>query len=285
MIRDILELDHFIVLIESTNKDEKEIATCRLEEETIGISFYGSGNVDLEITYGNRTKNMQNRKGIAFSFFGNNKVEFSHKISHSEPLQNISIFSTIENIQKRTQYEKDLYYNHLEALTNSKECFEMGPVLHMTPEMHTSVKRIFNTTYKGPARLLYLKSQVTELLSHYFALIHADDRPILKHSEKEKIQKAQEIISDNIDAPPSINELSTLIGLNSSKLQKNFKQLFGVPVFKYIQHERLSKAHRLLSQKEMTVQEVAWYVGYESLSSFSNAFLKEFGCRPSQILK
>ena len=86
-----------------------------------------------------------------------------------------------------------------------------------------------------------------------------------------------------MDSPPSLSELSRQIGLNSFKLKKHFKELFGVPVFKYLQNERLNRANELLRREDLTVQEVAWDVGYDSLSSFSNAFTKKFGYRPSEV--
>ena len=39
----------------------------------------------------------------------------------------------------------------------------------------------------------------------------------------------------------------------------------------------------MIKGQNATVQEAAWHVGYDSLSSFSNAFAKKFGYRPSQI--
>ena len=78
-------------------------------------------------------------------------------------------------------------------------------------------------------------------------------------------------------------ELSRQIGLNTYALKKDFKALFGVPVFKYLQNERMTTAHDLIRTNKATVQEAAWQVGYDSLSSFSNAFTKKFGFRPSDI--
>ena len=105
----------------------------------------------------------------------------------------------------------------------------------------------------------------------------------MRKTEREKLYEAKEILSNNLDTPPSLNELSKIIGLNTFKLKKDFKELFGVPVFKYLQNERMNKAHDLIRTNEATVQEAAWHVGYDSLSSFSNAFTKKFGFRPSEI--
>ena len=101
--------------------------------------------------------------------------------------------------------------------------------------------------------------------------------------ERDKLILAQEILTNNLETPPSLTELSKEIGMNTFKLKKNFKEFFGVPVFKYLQNERLTLAHKMIRNQEATVQEASWHVGYDSLSSFSNAFEKKFGYRPSQI--
>lgn len=156
----------------------------------------------------------------------------------------------------------------------------------MKPEMQQVVEKVFTIQYTGTTRMMFLKSQILELLTHFIALVsetEANHTEGIKEQDREKLYQAKEILSNNMNAPPSLSELSKLIGLNSYKLKKNFKELFGVPVFKYLQNERLDKAHHLLSSSDMSIQEAAWFVGYESLSSFSSAFLKKFGFRPSEI--
>ena len=130
---------------------------------------------------------------------------------------------------------------------------------------------------------MFFRSQITALLSHFFWQLSTLKDEGIKKDEREKLYEAKEILSNNLDTPPSLNELSKIIGLNTFKLKKDFKELFGVPVFKYLQNERMNKAHDLIRRNEATVQEAAWHVGYDSLSSFSNAFTKKFGFRPSEI--
>ena len=283
MITDIVELNNSIVLIETSDAKETEIEKCKLDDDVIGISFYASGKVLIDVFYGNEKKTLPNKKGIATSFYGNKNVRFVHNISGEEPLRSVSIFSAVKNIREQTQQEAELYSKYLAPLLSSTSDFIAGQTVNMTPEMLTAVHKIFNTNYQDATRLLFLKSQITELLAHYFALISAKKKVTLSEVDSQKINLAKDIITRNMDKPPSISELSRLIGLNSNKLKKNFKQVFGVPIFKYIQNERLQKAHQLLSKGEMTVQETAWHVGYESLSSFSNAFFKKYGYRPSEI--
>ncbi len=283
MTTDILEINDFVVLIEQSNCAETSFERCDLDEQVIGISFYGSGDVELSISFGKKTKTVTNSSGMATSFYGNKHVAFMHKISPEKPLQSVSIFSTLNNINKLPKQEKDVYIKHLNSLLHPSDDYVLGPYFNMTPEMQIAVSKIFKTEYKGALRKMFLQSQIIELLAHFFAHISEKKVETIKGSEKEKLYYAKTILSENMATPPSFNELSKMIGLNSNKLKKNFKELFGVPVFKYLQNERLNKAHELLRSSEMNIQEVSWFVGYESVSSFSNAFLRKFGYRPSKV--
>lgn len=285
MTSDIIELNNFIVLIEQSNAEKTIVERCELDGDIIGFTFYGSGNVELEISSQTKKKTITNTTGIAISFFGNNKVEFAHKISPNKPLQSITVFIKLKNICKLSAYETAIFTDHLNELVNPQSDFVEGPSFYMTPDMRIAVDKILNTNYKESIRLMFLKSQVSELLAHFFALLTNPKTEVVNQDDREKIFYAKEIISNNIVTPPSLSELSKQIGLNSHKLKKDFKELFGVPVFKYLQNERLIKAHELLSTTEKSIQETAWFVGYESLGSFSNAFFKKFGFRPSEVKK
>lgn len=282
MTTDIIEINNFIVLIEQSNAQKTIIQKCEIDGDAVGFAFYGSGNVELEIKYENKTKIITNTTGIAISFFGNSKVAFSHKIEPNKPLQSISVFAKLKSLNTLPQVEQEIFNEHLHQLLNPKANFVEGPTFYMTPDMQNAVHKILTNQYKGNTRIMFLKSQINELLSHFFAFL-ANDKNEHKNLDRDKLFQAKEIITNNISQPPSLNELGKLIGLNNNKLKKNFKELFGIPVFKFLQEERLNKAYELLSDNDKNVQEVAWFVGYESLSSFSNAFYKKFGTRPNEI--
>lgn len=283
MTTDIIELNDFIVLIEQSNTTKTIIQKCEIDGDAVGFAFYGSGNVELEIKHNDQTKYLTNTTGLAICFFGNQKVAFSHKIEPDKPLQSISIFTKPKKLNALPQAEKEIFESYLPELLNPKEHFVKGPSFYMTLDMQMAVQKIFNTSYTGNTRLLFLKSQINELLAHFFALLATEKKAVFSEKDKSKLFEAKEIVTNNYSKPPSITQLSKMVGLNSHKLKKNFKELFGIPVFKYIQEERLQKAYDLLRNSEKTVQEAAWEVGYESLSSFSNAFYKKFGTRPNEV--
>lgn len=283
MTRDIIDINDFIILVEEAKVNEATIDSCTFEEPLIAVAFYGSGNVDLRVRFGDKQKDFNHTKGLALSFYADQKVEFIHTVSSSKPLECLVIATSIRALDKLPNQEGELFGEMLEQLVNPSDHYVEGPSFIMTPEMQTIVDSLFNIQYQGKTKMMFFRSQITTLLSHFFGQLASLQTDNLKIQERKKLNQAKEILLQNIDNPPSLNEISKQIGLNTFKLKKDFKAYFGVPVFKYLQNERLTLAHKLIRNQDATVQEAAWHVGYDSLSSFSNAFQKKFGYRPSQI--
>lgn len=283
MTRDIIDINDFTILVEEAKTDKPTIDSCSFDEPVIAVAFYGSGDVLLKMKFGSEELEMKHTKGLALSFYADEHVLCEHHVSASKPLECIVIATATRNLSKLPNQEGELFGEMLDRLVNPSGHFEKGPTFFMTPEMQSIVDQVFRNNYTGKTKMMFFRSQMTTLLSHYFGQLSNMKEEIVKSSEREKLYEAKEILSSNLDSPPSLNELSRQIGLNSFKLKKNFKELFGVPVFKYLQNERLSKAYELIRNQEASVQEAAWHVGYDSLSSFSNAFSKKFGFRPSQV--
>ncbi|WP_299242722.1 AraC family transcriptional regulator [uncultured Aquimarina sp.] len=270
-------------MVEEAKATSVEVDACRFEEPLIAVAFYGSGNVDLAVNYNGKSKKFQHTKGLALSFYADDKVEFEHTISSDKDLQCIVIATALQNIDKLPNQEGEIFRDLLQELVNPKDNYVEGPSFFMTPEMERIVDAIFANQYSGKTKMMFFRSQITALLSHFFgrlALMHNEDS---KTEYREKLNEVKDILISNLENPPSLTEISQQIGFNTTKLKKEFKAVFGVPVFKYLHNERLSTAHKLISEQQTTVQEAAWQVGYDSLSSFSNAFAKKFGYRPSQI--
>ncbi len=286
MTRDFIQINDFLVLLEYADSKEETIDSCGFDEDVIAFAFYGAGNVDLKVKYGAHQKSYNNTKGLAMSFFANENVKFIHTVSKHKKLSCVVILYSLKNLKELPDSEREVYSQYVNELINPNSDYVEGPTFFMDHNMQNAVDKIFANTYEGPARFLFLRSQVTELLSHFFAKVSGsakDNTKTIKNTDREKLYEAREILTKNMETPPSIAELSRMIGLNDFKLKKSFKELFGFPVYKYLQNERLIKAHDLLSSKEVTIQEAAWSVGYESLSSFSNAFIKKYGFRPSEV--
>jgi len=283
MTRDFININDFTILVEEASTNGITVDACYFDEPVVAVAFYGSGNVDLKVKYGTQTKFFNYTKGLALSFYADSEVEFEHTVSASKPLRCVLIATALRNLENLPNQEGEIFSSLLNELVNPSDHYVEGPHFYMTPEMDRIVDSVFNMKYHGKTKMMFFRSQMTTLLSHFFGQLALMETEKINTTERDKLYMAKEILLNNLDNPPSLSDLSRQIGLNSYNLKKNFKELFGVPVFKYLQNERLKTAHELIRNQEATVQEAAWHVGYDSLSSFSNAFEKKFGYRPSQI--
>ncbi len=283
MTRDIIDINDFTILVEEANADQPSVDSCLFDEPVIAIACYGSGDVNLSVHYGEKKKTFNRTKGLALSFYADEKVEFVHTVSASKPLKCIVIATAVSHLNKLPNQEGDLFGEMLHHLVNPADHYVEGPNFFMTPEMQSVIDQVFHMKYDGKTKMMFFRSQMTTLLAHFFGQLSEMSEETIPADERVSLQRAKEILMENLESPPSLSELSKQIGLNTFKLKKNFKELFGVPVFKYLQNERLNKANDLIRNQKMTIQEAAWHVGYDSLSSFSNAFAKKFGFRPSEI--
>lgn len=149
------------------------------------------------------------------------------------------------------------------------------------------INEIINCSYKNELRDLFLLSKSIELLVLQAELYEyqASNNYIKSKADKQKLIEAKELITTKIDNPPTIIELSELVGINEYKLKKGFKELFGTTIFGYTHSLRMSLAKKLLLGTEKTAQEIAYEAGYSSPQHFSKAFKNTFGVSPNSIRK
>lgn len=147
------------------------------------------------------------------------------------------------------------------------------------------INEIINCNYKDELKDLFLLSKSIELL-----VLQAEsygeqtsNQFIKTSTDRQKLIEAKELLTNRIDNPPTIVELSKLVNLNEYKLKKGFKELFGTTVFGYIHSIRMSMAKRLLLGTDKTAKEIAYETGYSSPQHFSNAFKKKFGVSPKSV--
>ena len=70
--------------------------------------------------------------------------------------------------------------------------------------------------------------------------------------------------------------------MSVSHLQKLFKQVYGVPVYRYIKEYRLEQAAVELVRSRKPITEIAQHAGYDNASKFSESFKKRYGKTPSR---
>ena len=78
-----------------------------------------------------------------------------------------------------------------------------------------------------------------------------------------------------------VPELAREVGISQAALYMHFKRITRTTPIQFQKDLRLLEAKRLLLQEGDSISEVAFEVGYESLSQFSREYSRKFGTSPS----
>lgn len=160
--------------------------------------------------------------------------------------------------------------------------------LPLDADMHQCIYRITHYENDDRTKNLFLYSQIMNLLllqQHSYIRANTPQLMYVKNEyDKERIVFARDYLLTHMDAPPSLIQLAAIAGINEFKLKHGFKELFNQSVFAYLANIRLEMARRALQQKQKSVTQIAFELGYASLQHFSAAFKKKYGVSPGKFI-
>lgn len=105
--------------------------------------------------------------------------------------------------------------------------------------------------------------------------------PTRQEEERRFIEKlTMEIDKSMSDPELSVETLAADMGMSRSVLFRRVKAAIGQSPIEMIRHQRLQRARHLLESGTMTVQEVAYEVGFSSSGYFARCYKEEFGTSP-----
>ena len=139
----------------------------------------------------------------------------------------------------------------------------------------------------GMIRTLMLEGHLNlilglQLLEHE-SFIHNVSLPTtLSQKEIEKIEKACQIIKQNISEKINVPDLASQVMLSTTKLQKGIQLLHNKTVNQYIKEVKLLHACHFLKDTNYSVSEIVYRVGFNSRSYFSRIFAERFGMLPTK---
>lgn len=174
----------------------------------------------------------------------------------------------------------------LRALMNCiqrKQNFLSSPyAMKVSGRIAEVIHAIQNCPFKGFTRYVFIESKLMELFVLQMEQLNTAQPGKWSRVDVEKLFAVKEFIETSYLEPLTLKELTVQFGLNEFKLKKGYKELFKTTVFGHVHYLRMQKAKSLLAEREMNVSEVAFYIGYENVSSFSTGFKKRFGYRPRE---
>jgi AraC family transcriptional regulator of arabinose operon len=139
------------------------------------------------------------------------------------------------------------------------------------------------------ARLMWRQDATDELLAMVALeeiLIRAHRQAIQPRVRRDpRIEHAVEFAAKHLAEPLGLNELAAAVSLSPSRFGHIFQSEMGISPCAFLERQRLGRALQMLEVSNVSVQEIATKVGFESPFYFSNRFRRAFGMSPSEYRK
>ena len=98
----------------------------------------------------------------------------------------------------------------------------------------------------------------------------------------QRINKVVAYINNHLDETLDLKTLANEVALSDFHFHRIFKALKGEAIGAYITRLRLEATARLLRYTALTIEEIAFNIGYETPASLSKAFKKQYGISPTE---
>jgi len=128
--------------------------------------------------------------------------------------------------------------------------------------------------YAGAVRLLELFGKHLSTVANQITLRDAQAEPPM-------IRRAKAYIAGHQDDPVSLDELARVMHVSTFHFCKVFKKTTGLTFTDYLGRVRVEKAKTLLLNPHLRVSEIAYSVGFQSLTHFNRVFRELTGQSPT----
>jgi AraC-like DNA-binding protein len=103
-----------------------------------------------------------------------------------------------------------------------------------------------------------------------------------ENAEPPMITRAKEFISKNQGEALSLGQVARAVNTSTFYFCKMFKRITGLNFTDYVSRTRIEKAKNLLLNPNLRVSEIAFEVGFQSLTHFNRVFKKIVGESPTE---
>lgn len=147
--------------------------------------------------------------------------------------------------------------------------------LRRVEEAYFQTRVIKPAQYESVLRLLTIFAQHLSLVSNQLMIARA-------HAEAPAITRAKQFIREHQADDLSLGEVARAVNTSTFYFCKLFKKTTGLNFTEYLARVRIEKARNLLLNPNLRISEVAFEVGFQSLTHFNRVFRRIAGESPTR---
>jgi len=127
-----------------------------------------------------------------------------------------------------------------------------------------------------------LTSRQTDAMIHYAGLIDFHSRRSLGEGAT-RLAGLWRLVDGDLARPWTLDNLAREAGMSPEQLRQRCLAETGLSPMRKVASLRLERGSTLLTRRSLTVEAIAWAVGYTSAFAFSTAFRRAFSVSPSEF--
>lgn len=156
--------------------------------------------------------------------------------------------------------------------------------IRMTPRIQSLAEEMLAPSIDGNLGRLLGDAHATEILARTLsAFVTGDEVDAVTPRDRNLLHRVRDLLESDLSRNWTLAELARSAGVSARSLNTKFRVAFGVTVFEYLKRRRLEFARDTLLQRQLSVSEIAYQVGYDNPANFSTAFRRHFGYVPSAL--
>ena len=130
-------------------------------------------------------------------------------------------------------------------------------------------------SYRAVVRLLETFADHLNTIAQEIAVQRCNQDPPL-------VKRAKEYIAQHLSDRIKLGNIARALNMSPFHFCRMFKQATGRTFVEYLSHVRVDRAKILLRDRGFRVSEIAYEVGFQTLTHFNRTFRKLAGCSPTE---
>lgn len=235
--------------------------------------------------------NLHTTEGTAHIQFAETGAQTSYVVHPGTRLQMVGIIITPEALHNLSLVNDMLPVSMTSLLGSTGDKIELLPINSCVKSVRIAREIIESRkTIPHELRLTYIRGKAQELFCEAILQVkpnidHQGEGKPLNQADISLLREAKRILDCSLEDPPTIEQLSRLVGVNRTKLKSKFGDYFGETIHSYQTRVRMQEAERMLTETELQFTEISSRVGFKHPSNFTQVIKNYFGMGPKELRK
>nr|WP_295865462.1 AraC family transcriptional regulator [uncultured Chitinophaga sp.] len=147
-------------------------------------------------------------------------------------------------------------------------------------ELGSRIREIKKAAVTEKLKGLWMQHKIFEVLMWVVSYFEGEQPSEAGNNDFMLFAGIKSYIDQNLDIPHTIAELAHMYNISESKIKKGFSKYYQIPISKYLIKQRMETAERLVRESGLSMNKIAYMLGYGYPANFTREYKKYHGKLP-----